>query len=102
MCTGNFGGIFKQMAKLNRKMPHSKLREHISANDPGAKALGYEGLGDPLGEAEARFVGEKTKLQRKQIRLRDERAIAARTAERAPQGGHITSIAAMKARRGVQ
>ncbi len=92
--------LFKNLASINQKMPHSKLRQHIAANDPGAKALGYEGLADPIGEWEARRTGKPTKLMRKRDRLRDERALAARTKEATPTGGHIRSIAAYKAASG--
>lgn len=93
MCTGNFAKIFNQL-------PGSKLREKIAVNDPASKALGYEGLADPLGEFMHRRAGTEHALTKKQNRLRDERAVAARTREATPTGGHITSIAAMKARRG--
>ena len=91
MCTANFAGIFNQL-------PGSKLREKISTKDPMSKALGYEGLADPLGDFMHRQAGTQSALMKKQNTLRDQRALAARTAEATPTGGHIRSIAAMKAR----
>lgn len=93
MCTAAF-------PKLMNKLPSAKLREKIAVNDPASKALGYEGAADPFGEAMHRWAGTEHALTKKQNRLRDQRALAARTAEATPTGGHITSIAAMKARRG--
>jgi hypothetical protein len=92
--------LFSNIAKLNQKMPHSQLKQTISRDDPLSKALGYEGLADPLGEWESRRAGTTTKLARKQERLRDQRAVAARTKEATPTGGHIRSIAAYKASSG--
>lgn len=93
MCTASFANVFN-------KLPGSKLREKIATKDPLSKALGYEGLADPLGEFMHRRAGTEHALTKKQNKLRDQRALAARTAEATPQGGHVTSIAAMKARRG--
>lgn len=93
MCTAN-------ITNLMNKTITSRLREKISTNDPLSKALGYEGLADPLGEFMHRRAGTEHALTKKQNALRDQRAVAARTAEATPQGGHIRSIAAMKARRG--
>lgn len=93
MCSGNF-------AKLLTKTPGFKLREKISTKDPMSKALGYEGLADPLGEWTARRAGTEHALETKRNRLRDQRAIAARTKEATPTGGHIRSIAAFKATSG--
>lgn len=92
--------IFKNLASINQKMPHSKLKQQISANDPLSKELGYEGLADPLGEWEARQAGTTTKLERKRNRNRDALAISQRTKEATPTGGHIRSIAAYRAANG--
>lgn len=92
--------LLKNVASINQKMPHSQLKQRISRDDPLSKALGYEGLADPLGDWEARRSGRPTKLMEKQERLRDQRALAARTAEATPTGGHIRSIAAYKATSG--
>ena len=93
MCTATF-------AKLQNKTLAARLREKIAVNDPASKALGYEGLADPFGEFMHRRAGTKHELDIKQEKLRDRRALAARTAEATPTGGHIQSIAAYKARTG--
>lgn len=93
MCSGNF-------AKLLTKTPGFKAREKISTIDPMSKALGYEGLADPLGEWMHRRAGTEHSLETKRNRLRDQRALAARTKEATPTGGHIRSIAAFKATNG--
>ena len=87
----------QSFTKLNLS---GRLRDHISANDPLSKALGYEGLADPLGDLQHSIAGTKSKLERKQNRLRDQRAQAARDKELTPTGGHIRSIAAFRAKRG--
>lgn len=91
MCTASFAGIFN-------KLPGSKLREKIATKDPVAKAMGYDGMADPLGEFMHRQAGTDHALTIKGNKLRDQRALAARTAEATPTTGHIKSIAAMKAR----
>jgi hypothetical protein len=45
-------------------------------------------------------AGTEHKPETKQNRLRDQRAVAARTKEATPTGGHIRSIAAFKATNG--
>lgn len=98
MCTATgFGGIFKKMMQAN---PSIKLREQISANDPASKALGYEGLADPLGDLQHSLAGTDSKLDRKIKRNQAARTQAAVDAERPGTAGHTLSIAAMKARRG--
>lgn len=93
MCMANLANAFN-------KLPGSKLREKIARDDPAAKALGYEGAADPLGEWAHRRAGTEHKLETKRNRLRDQRAVAARTKEATPTGGHIRSIAAYKAANG--
>jgi hypothetical protein len=89
--------LFQQANKLN---PAMKLNEWTDANDPAAKALGYEGLYNPAVELQRSVAGEDTMVTKKARKNQANRAIADRTAESSGPGGHQLSIAAFKARTG--
>ena len=94
MCTASF-------AKLQTKTLSAQLRERIGVADPAAKALGFEGAGDPWGEFWHRQAGTKSRLDKK-IDAKAEREGQALFDASRPDGapGHIKSIAAMRAKRG--
>lgn len=88
------------LKKAIMESPHMKLREKIATEDPLAKALGYDGLHDPLGEAQHKLMGTEHELNKKSRRRQERLTQEFKDAERAPTGGHIQSIAAKKARLG--
>ena len=100
MCSGNFREFMAKAGQLNIAQ---RVNDQVSKRDPLTRALGYEGLADPAGDFKRSLSGNKgdSPLERQMVRNRDRRALKARTREATPTGGHIVSIAASKARRGV-
>ncbi len=72
MCQSLASGI----AKISTGGLHQKLKDKITVSDPLARALGYEGLADPLGDFKYRMAGKKSPLEIRQNKLRDQRAQA--------------------------
>ena len=95
MCGSN---VFQSLGKLDIG---SKLREKISVNDPGMKYLGYAGVNSPANAIKARLEGGQTAVSKKAEKMgasRDAKRFANSRVTGVP--GHITSIAAHKARGG--
>lgn len=89
--------LLRKAAELNMKSPHGQLRQTISRDDPLSKALGYEGLMDPLGDLESSLSGQPTKLDIKRRRNANEVATAQQNADyrrrvQAEGPGHVRAI----------
>ncbi len=99
MCTANFQELMAKAGKLDLG---GRLSSKISKNDPITNSLGYAGVDDPVAGLTAAVSGQKTEVSQKATAM----GLAAQTkrhqASRVTSTpGHVSSIAARKARAGV-